>query len=602
MGIEDLIQLVKQGDPVSPSITNAPTRALDQKIRYLWDLLQAASTGSTVYARAVTVEAEAAVGMPVYYNNTTQRFERGLALAETVAVTGALLTAESAKVWGLVANKTNSTLADVLLYGYETLSIAAATNGSNAAGTWYLSGQTRGGLVQQRPPVSVAVLRSDGTGRVFVMPQFVDFLERHVHYKFALACAPAGAVTPPVPGERHAISVPDTGAKGWLPAFDPVFGGKAPSGAAFGYNLAADPALDSIWPPVPLENAYLEWDKGIDPDVSGTGVPLGSGGLCVLNRDGIWWMSDCYGDVPWPVDTDTANPESVSLSDSHIECPRLLTMTLTLWFTRINFATDTTAVTSLRSLSDRLIVRCLDGDEATMGDLTIDLDLDLVVADNARGYLALKSLEDDTFQRGPVCEGIYALSDTVSLTGPLTTPLDPDAPGGTQLYHGPVGIAVAPASTQELLIETIRVDRVETETYQDTTYLGFRAAQASSFRAKLAIPAAIALPSPQLALRFLLLGRALGSMPSLTVTARRLPRPTNGAVVPVDLPLAGAEFAVTIDTAATLSANNQYIEATSTPFAVAAGDVIFFTVSRAVDGYPAEIGLIQQIGILSSGS
>jgi hypothetical protein len=107
--------------------------------------------------------------------------------------------------------------------------------------------------------------------------------------------------------------------------------------------------------------------------------------------------------------------------------------------------------------------------------------------------------------------------------------------------------------------------------------------------------------NPRLALRFLILGRAAGALPTLTVTARRVARPAAGLTVPANLPLAAAEFAVTVATAATLTAANQYVEALATPFAVVPGDVVFFSVSRAAsDGYASELGLLSQSGVLTA--
>jgi hypothetical protein len=498
-----------------------------------------------------------------------------------------------------VYSKASSTLADVVFYGYVTLDISAATGGDTAAGVYYLSGTTPGLLTRQRPPVSVAVLRADGNGRVLVVPQLVDLMERHVHYAFDLACLPAGATTPPVPGDRHTIDVPDPDAPGWLPAFHASFGGVAPAGAVFGYNLAAHPALRDVWPPVPASQATLEWDRGLDKEVGATGVPLGRGGLCVLDRNGIWWMSDCYGDVPWPTTLDTATPASDSLSHSasEVECPRTLSMALRLWFTRVNFATDATAVTSLRSLSDRLVVRCVDGSEAATGDLTIDLDLDLVTREGVAGYQALKGLDGNTFSRGPVCEGVYALSDNVTLSSPAASIVD-----GEAVHHGPVGIAVSTDPSKELPVQLFRLDGAEEEFYLDTMYISLPEARETGVRCRIEVPADAALPSPQLRLRLTVLGRVLGTLPTLTVTARRLPRPASGLDAPEQLPDEDAEFAVAVDTAATLSLGGQYVEAAADPFEVAAGDTVFVSVTRADDdGYPGAVGLIRVSGLLVSG-
>lgn len=600
MGFEDLLPLIAEGAPVSPGVANAPIQGLDQKIRYLYDLIQAATIGSTVYARQRTVEPAALVGMPVFWNTATAQFERALARTEAMPTNGALVTSESARVWGIIANKSDATLADILLFGYAPIDISAAVGSTPAPGVYYLSATTPGGLTQQRPPVSIVVLRVDGDGNVFLTPQFVDFLERHVHYKFALHCVPAGSVTPPEPGGTHTIDDPDTTRPGWLPAFDPIFQDRAPAGAAFGYNLSAHPDLNNIWPPIPTNQATLEWDRGIDKDVAATTIPPG---LCVMDRNGIWWMSDCYGDVPWPTTLNTAASESssASASVSEIVCPRELAMSLTLWFTRLNFASDLVAVTSLHPGDDRIIISCLNGTPGTMGDLQIALNLDWVSQSGAAGYQVFKGLNGNTFSQGPVCEGIYSTSPNVTLSGATTRPLSnsEDAP---TLYQGPVQIQVSLSPTQELEVQTYRLDQIEQEYFDDVPYLGFQPGQVSALRGLIYVPADTQIVSPQLALRFVLLGRVLGTLPELTITARRLPRPSAG-LTPVQLPTDSDEFAVTIDTTGTLTASNQYVEAVSTPFAVDAGDVVLFALTRsAADSYSAEVGLLYSAGILSPGT
>jgi len=602
MSLEHFLQLIREGEPVTPGTANRPLREMDQNVRYIWEVLQAAAIGSTVYARRVTIEADAKKGMAVYFNTKRKQFERGLAQLDTTPASGVLQTADTAQVWGVIATKHNATLADVLLYGYDDIDISEATGGVTSAGVYYLSGATPGRLTQQRPPVSVPVLRADGQGNVFVMPQFVDFLDRHMHYKFPLTCRPAGDHSPPTPGDRHTIENTNADLPGWLPANHPTFAGKAPAGSAFGYNLDAHPQLKNAWPPLPATQAYLEWDKGLDKDVGFTGVPLGEDGLCVVNRDGIWWMSDCYGDVPWPADYDSTGSESYSDS-SDVECPRHLQMAMLVWFTKVQFATDVTVVRSLRSKDARVKVRCIDGSPATAGDLEVLLDLNLTVKNDEKGHVALKEFDPakNEFKRGPVVEGVYARSNNVSLSGSETETREVNGTERT-LFKGVVGVEVAPSDSRELDVQLIRLDSVEEQFYQDTTYLGFAASQQSEIRCKIHVPSDTELANPQLALRFRILGRALGTLPLLTVTARRVPRPADGLDTPVALPTSAAEFAVTIDTQATLSAPNQYVEAEAEPFDVEAGDVVFFTVKRlSTDGYASEVGILQQVGILTAG-
>lgn len=605
MSFSRILQLIRAGEPVTPGTANRSPEQLKGDINALWEIIQAAELGSTVYARRVTVEADAQVGMPVYYNKTRQRYERGLAKLDTTPSSGQLQTAEDAKIWGIVADKHNSTLCDVLLFGYAAIDISAAVTGPSVeAGTYYLSGVTPGKLVKTAYAVSVPVLESDGNGNVFVRTQLMDIVNRHTHYKFPLACKPAGRTSPPVMGEKHVIEDEgDVEKSGWLPAGHSVFEGHAPPGAVFGYNLAEHEALKNAWPPLPTSNAWIEWNKALDKDVGFTGVPLGTSGLCVVDRYGIWWMSDCYGDAPWPISYDSTN--SVSYSDSaSAECPRNIEMEMNLFFTKAEFASDVLVVRSLRSKDDRLVVKCIDGSPGSSGDLEISLDLNLLTADDERGYLFFKSLTGNTFKRGPGVEGVYSTSDNVTVSGDAESPVDPDAPNGQKMKHGKIRVEVSQYPTRELPVSLVDVrGGVEEQHFENSNYLGLAAGQTTWYRGRIKVPADATLQSPQLQLRFSILGRAAGDLPTLTVTARRVVRPSfdgDDVVIPADMPLEAAEFAVTIDTALTLDENNQYVEVTSEAFEVAAGDLIFFTVQRDDDDYDAEVGILDQVGILSA--
>lgn len=608
MSFNSLLRLIAEGDQVRAGVVNRPLRHLDQNVRYLLGLLDAAAAGSTVYARRQTVEAEAAVGMPVYLDAAAAAFRRAVAAADVDQVTGVVSTSASSQVWGIVAAKHSATLADVLLFGLADVDISAAVVGPPAAGTYYLSGAAPGRLVAQRPPVSVPVLRRTPDGRVFVQPQFVDFLDRHVHYRFDLKCAPAGTHTQPTAGGLHAVADPDAGRRGWLPADHPAFAGKAPPGAVFGYNLAADPALAAAWPPVPLTSAVLEWSKGVSADVGFTGVPLGRDGLAVLDRNGVWWMSNCYGDVPWPVDYGTGN--SASASDSvGAECPRLLAMELRLYFGKATFATDAAGVVlSVASNDARLRVSCY-GDPAraaTTGHLELDLDLDLVASgDAAEGHLAFKTFDRETatFGRGPVAEGLYTTASNVTLSGTATSTRTIASVPRT-VHHGLVAVVVDPADTKELDVQLVRLDGAEESYLKDPPlmYLGFPAGDETEYRAKVHVPFDLAIPTPRMFFRFQVLGRAAGTLPQLTFSARVVPRPSGGLATPLDVPDDSEEFSLACTTAAAVTAN-QYVEAESDDFAVAAGDTVYFTVRRgAADGYAGEVGVLRQAAVVESGA
>lgn len=605
MGFESLLRLMQAGDPLKAAGVRAPLQTLQGNVNYLYEWLRAAGVGATVYAHRETVDPTLPTGTPVWYNSTSGRFEAGFATTVAEPLSGVILTSPSAQVWGIIANKIQANCADILLWGFDKVDISAAVDGPVTAGVYYLSGSAPGKLTQQKPPISVAVLRATGDGRVLVMPQFIDFLDRHTHYRFPLACLPAGQTSEPAPGGRHIITSADVSQPGWLPANHASFNGLAPRGAAFGYNFAEDPGLANTWPPIPINPVYLDWDKGLDPAIGSTGVPLGPEGLCVVDANGIWWMSNCYGDVPWPLTLNTSDPTSDSMSQSSTpECPRDLEMALTLWFTKVNFATDLTTVLSLRSRDPRIQVFCAGTNKpGSAGNLELALNLALQVTTGQLGYIAIKCFDPKTsiYKSGPVTEGVYALSPNVRLTGDLVGPRTIQGVA-YNVYQGLVGISVLPEPTAELDVQLVRLGGCTEENFEDILYLGMIQGVLRALRGQINVPTTLAIPNPQMTLAFTILGRSAGTLPQLTFTARRVPRAPAGLTTPLSLPDDTEEFTVTCPTIVTLADDNLYVEAQSTPFTVTPGDTVYFTVQRdGTDAYDAEVGIVRQFGLVSSG-
>ncbi len=607
MSFERFIQYIKQGEPVSPGTPNRAMRQIDQNAKYLWDVIQAAGIGSTVYARERTIESGAKIGMPVYYNPTTQQFERGLANVETDGATGQIMTSQSTQIWGIVAIKHNATLADLLLYGLADIDISEAlgnVGGDVAAGLYHLSNQTPGYLTSSRPPVSVPVLRSDGNGNVFVNPTFMDFLDNHRHYKFELETSPAGTHTQPAEGEVHVIASADDSLPGWLPADHAVFDGKAPVNAKFGYNLKEEGLLNDLWPPLPITSYDLEFQRVsiYEPNPRQI-MPLANSvldDLVIVDRNGIWWMSDCYDEVPWPtnLETNVSQSESATVAD----CPRDVVHRMILWFTKVNFSTEASVVTSLRSVDSRVKIYCRDTTKVgATGDLDIDLDLQLTLGDDdRRGYLVFKELEGNKIHLGPVCEGIYATSSNVLLTSELQTRLIPGDNESALVHHGLTSLGVLTEPTRELSSSLVRLDGA-TEEFDPVLYLGLPDDTQTSFITKFDVPADVPVNS-QFAYRARILGRAAGNTPQLTVEYVLVSRPVAGLTTP--LSVSSVWMALAIDTVATLTAANQAVEATSNAFTVTPGDIVYIRVIRdpedVGDGYSGELGIMQQTGVLTS--
>jgi hypothetical protein len=614
------VKHIAPGSPVSASNASAPDRQLEQRTNELLAQLDAINSGQLLVYRAQTVVEEAQDGQPVFWNDENQRFELALAAVETDTASGTLVPAASADCLGLVFNKTGPTTADIATVGMINFAdLSAAIDGDIAPGRYYLSAGEEGKLVKQRPAVTVAVCYvlgpmsdCDTDNWVFILPQMRDFQEDHIHYRFDLTCRPAGDHTPPVPGDRHTIENADATLPGWLPADHTSFEGHAPSGAKFGYNLAVDTAVQRVWPPVPVEAALMLWDRA-DGNFAGEIPSRGQNALVRFDRYGIWWMSDCYADVPWPVTLDTTSSSSVSItsesSSAGDACPRTEQMRLVLAFLHMIFATDRAVVTSLQPASETepiAFTNC-DGEAATTGDLFARLRLEALIADDEYyGGRVFKELVGPglTFGLGYVAEGLIAGSSRVLLTsqrqrrrtpGDATTPL---------VHQGLVTVDVdLEPGARELTPQVTYLGDALERTYQEISYLALPPDRDSGIRMRFNVPANGVPTSPRLTLQVWVFGRADGPFAEVTASYYRIAAPTPGTPTPIT----AGDTTLTLDIvtpSAALTADN-VILVSSEEFEVAAGDTVMISINRAQDAepdYAAEIGFIRVVGILAAGT
>jgi hypothetical protein len=589
----DLLRFLMDGDEVNAGTINRPLRALDQNIRYLKDLFESVMRGDTLVAHDMLVKSDVLVGQPVYYNVTRQQFEKAIGAAEQDEDTGAYITSDSTQVWGVVQVKHSPTSADVLLHGMGELNLSSAITGDVEPGIYYLSNQLAGKLVKQRPPVGVTVLQagpevSDGVNLVFVNTHFHDLLEAHRHFKFSLSTDPSGTLNSPTVDQTYTISAADTDVEGWLPANNAIFGGLAPVGADFGYNISAS-KLKGLWPPMPLEGTYLELYPG--GNELGMAVPIGEGELVQIDANGIWWMNACFGYTPWSMDY---NVESIS------DCSPNGERKLILWFTRPVFANTGTWVSSLEARSGSgLTVSCVDnGDPAKVGNLLIDLDLALTVGPtNTAGHIAFKGIDTDTkkFQLGPVVESLKAGSSNVHLSG--------DATATNGKYPGNVLVTVdQDLSAGEVGIDLARLNGVDEEYFNGVTGLGFLADRDGSVRWRLNVPTGITIPAgTKVKFVFWILNRSNTNVPAEIFSAsyRTIPFPGTSAL---HLPLNVQEVTIgnlPLEDIDVLATANRYAVIETEELDVAAGDQILLELGRlgSSDGFSGDIYIIRQYGL-----
>ena len=468
-----------------------------------------------------------------------------------------------------------------------------------------------GKLVRQRPATSVHVCYVQGpknncadVPHVVVMPHVKDFNDEHTHYRCELVCRHAGVNTiVSEDGEDvHYVTDPDPTLSGWLPADHAVFSGRAPAGAVFGYNFAGDLSLSRVWPPLPLQSVGLLWDKGAEL-TGATEVPLGPAGAAICDVNGIWWMSRCFGDVPWPANY-TDEPEDEEGTPA--ACPRAETMRLAIVFIRMLGGNDRRLVTSLAPQTDSPIqVLNCDDLPATTGDLKLGLELQTAVGEAFCGQAFKEIANYHQLKAGWLTEGIVVHSQPqISVTGTRTrllTDVEKDflvlpVEEEVTAYQGLVSLTLENEFVdRELLPQIIRLSDTVERLYNDIPYLGFPPGQASLLRLRFNVPEQYlgADISMKISVQLFGQGGPGQTLPSFYMTYRRIPRPTTTGTA---LPLGDSDLL--FDSAATI---NPYtlIGRESAAFSVVAGDTVLVTIGRAAgDAYPGEVGILRVAGVL----
>lgn len=613
------IKHVNPGEPVRAGVVSRPDRTLEDRTDYLKDRLDAAAYGRILVDSDATICSSVLPGQPVYWNWVEKRYEPALAAVASDPETQVLLVQPSSDCVGICLRKRSETLGDIVLRGIvEIPDLANAIDGPITPGRYYLSATDAGKLVKQKPPVTVTVCHVQGpkdscttVPRVVVMPHIRDFIDEHTHYRFDL-----------VP-----LQAPTANDPGWLPASHPSFNGKAPAGAAFGYNLSQHSALSNVWPPLPIQSVAMLWDKGSD-HVGATEIPLGPTGLAICDTNGIWWMSDCENDVPFAAPTEHPNETG--------ECPRYEKMRVSVVYLRMLVGNDRNVVTSLVKDVDGIaaetqptpaattitspiaISNCAD-DPAATGDLQLNLDLQIAAAE-ATGGQALKSvINRHQLTRGWLTEGAFTLSNQISITGSRPNPrvltpqekqqLNLTTTNPITLHQGILRIDYTDQLVErEISPQIIRLSDTVERLYMDIPYLGFPGGQASLLRLRFNVPGSNLGDNLRMKIRVQLFGRdgtqsQRKVMPSLYMTRRILKSPALTSVDGINL--------TTTDTPLNFNSNaNLFIDHAitrdSAPFGndenerLEEGDTVLVTIGRAEDNVYGEIGILRVTGIIYS--
>lgn len=581
---------VQNGESVNANVTNRMPNQLAARTQYLKDILDAINAGSVLMGRDVAVAAGVEIGHVVYWDAPNQRYDKAIAKVAFDATLGGFTLAPSSFPLGICSFKYGSTRADIVLKGLAkfcdfTNGIGSVGNTIAEAGPYYLSATVAGMMTKQKPPVGVYCMFLRGDLYAHVDPTPREFLESHIHYALDLFAVPAGTLAVPAPGEAYEFLTTDSNLPGWLPAGHTIFGGAAPVGAKYGYNLSQHVALERLWPPLPNGNAYIEMNGlGIRPT------------RFIVDNTGLWWMNDCYGMAPWPTNEGIcpSSSSSSSSSSSADNCPVNPVLEdmgfvfidpcdrwMRIYFTKMVFKTNNALVTSLRAADGSpIVVTGCDGMPATTGDLKLDLNLALSIEENDQGVLALKNIVGQKFKRGPMVSLITPGPD-------MSVSILSGGRVGSAYYGSLLMNPIIPGRDSTLLnADLVALDSAREENFNGLFFLGLPLDRATGFTARVAIPSDILVETPmKLEMSFWILGRVAGVLPILNLKKARVAPAID--CTPQDL------SAVTFNSIAdlgvcTLTDPNTYVTLVSAAFDIAAGETIFVKVTRPGFGQPGD--------------
>lgn len=551
------IKKIRNGEPVSASVANRSAEALELRTAYLKKVLEAFQAGRAIVHWDAPLDALTEVGLPVYWNESNNCYSP--AKAQYAYINGVQVASDSARCLGIVVGKTSESIGAVCLTGMiEGVSISGVIGEEPQPGVYYL-GQD-GGLTIQKPPLAVPVLYARSNDTFWVLQ--AQHVNEHQHYMFWLESNPANVAGPSESGGVYTIPDPDSSLPGWLPADDLAFDGlEVPQGAKFGYNIDADASLVSAWPPMPPEGAVIV--------VDGRQVINAQCGDVVINVDGIWWMKDGVGEAPWP---DELGSEP---------CNRLQ-----LQFVKLAGMDASAFVNSIRAELPLVVSQCSTGDPATRGHLLLTLS-PYETSGMSPSDASIASISGNQVTLTPTVAGVRA-TGLASVSGGEVFEF-----GGDAYRKGLVTLHVsALADSREGDIEMVNLVDVAKSSYQDVMYLRFPQTIASSIVCKITVPSYDLPPGAQMTLSFWLMATASGTLPSMSLSYRKIPSPGTGKA---SLPLVGTDLAdIEPSPSQAGMAAWQYIHVQSEAFSVEAGDIIFFELARqAGDGYNGDVGLLQ---------
>jgi hypothetical protein len=356
----------------------------------------------------------------------------------------------------------------------------------------------------------------------FILNPFVNgSLRDHLHYKFNLEALVGSTIDD----------------LGWIPVSEFSSRGIAvPAGAIYGYNLFANDVLRAMFPPIPVEDHYLEFvGDGLHED------------SYILDEAGIWWM-------------DAATTPAAMLLDPNWGAG--YDKYFVLWMTKLNMGGSYVASLQPDLATNVLPVKFRNVDEldATSGVLYAYLDQVVrVSAVVSEGATALKEITGVTAKWGPIISRIFPGQNVV---------IDSEEGDEVSGYYGACTITAGATGSQATGVDLVSLNNAEEDMYGVIPVITLPEGRSSSILCKASIPTNV-ISGRQVKLTLDIIGPATAASQSVNISYIRI---TAGA----DIPLAfSTPVAVSFDLV-----EQQFTRIETANVAISAGDTVYFKVEQ----------------------
>ena len=582
---------VVDGELVNAATANRVPVVNQGNIAYLHDLLQSACDLSGAFLWGVPIAGDVVVGDFVYYDPVRRVFDK--ALAKFIVQGGRQTESESSATWGVVMRVEHNE-ADICTDGLcKFQSELPCYVSEPEPGVRYLSDRIPGEptIIRSAPEKCLGYLIGvKATGEVqFFVRASLSLPLSHQHQVVELIATPAGTWTSTNPSAG--ITSVRLDKPGWIPATHPIFAGKVPSSAVYGYN----PAFlteHCQWPLRFADNAGLRWQR----QNTETDDPLAASvpqDFYTIDDTTIWWLRSATIFSPWNTRRSYADGEPVNATSS----PTSYEFKMWLDFINSGYGLSDTVVSSLRAEegSGLTIGQHPFGGPAVHGDLKLGFDFRFrTVSESDTRGLAVKGINKFDLTFGPVVSGIKLDSSLMRILK--------SEHSEENFHYGQIVIGDPTGQIgQELPFEAIHLNGVEEAVEREAIGLAFPNTRESSLIARIIVPHSMNFSVFWMSLFFGVLVTRSGniSQNALRLSYRVITNPQDKNTITQAFPVIGltelpCDFSVQNSRYST-----GYYTAESDLFPVSPGDVVLVKIERKPpDNFNDRMILLRKAAIL----